>query len=326
MEIISQKQKQSILLLLNRKLIFIIVLLAISPYLTKAQCLSSVSPVGGTGNLLVLEKNSLRVISFYKYGQGNQYYEKTQHSDFELINKAFYNYSSIIVGYGLSNKLSVEIESGYFFNKTQVYNLVPQYKLRGEGLSNMIISAKRSIFADQFKRIYLTGGIGAKIPFSRTPQVVNNVELPVEVQPTIGAYGFVFNSSFVKESSGSGMRFFVLNRIETNAPNKYDYKLGTSFFNSFYISKHLMFPWLKGDWTAILQLRNEIRTHDKISNIIKESSGSTLFFVSPQINYVLKEEWYISTMLDIPIYQYFNGTQLGAGFGVSVILSRTIRL
>ena len=56
-----------------------------------AQCLSSVNPVGGTNNLLVLEKKSLRVITFYRYGQGTQYYEKNNHSDFNLISKAYYS-------------------------------------------------------------------------------------------------------------------------------------------------------------------------------------------------------------------------------------------
>ena len=190
----------------------------------------------------------------------------------------------------------------------------------------MIDALLERLIRDKLKRMFLTGAIGAKIPCRKTPQMVNNVQLPIEVQPTIGAYGIVFTTSFVKENSGTGIRYLITNRIEANAPNKDDYKLGSACFTSFYISKHLMFPWLKGDWTTIMQFRNEIRTHDKIENLIKESSGSILFFISPQINYVHNEEWYISTMMDIPVYQYFNGTQLGAGVGITVILSKTFRL
>jgi hypothetical protein len=292
----------------------------------QAQCLSSVNPVGGTNNLLVLEKNSLRIISFYKYGQGTQYYENNRHSDFDLISKAYYNYLSTIVGYGITNKFTLELETGYFFNKTQIYDLDPQYKLTGKGLSNFVFMGKHSLFSDPVNRIYMTGAAGIKIPSSKNPKLVNNVEIPVEVQPTIGAIGFVFNASFVKENSGSGMRYFLISRLETNTSNKNNYKLGNSFFNSFYISKHLMLPWLKGDWTTILQLRNEIRTYDTINDVKKESSGSTLFFLAPQINYVYKEEWYLSAMVDIPVYQNFKGTQLGAGTGITIILSKTFQL
>lgn len=312
---------------MNKFRICFFVFILSSPLWLDAQCLSSVNPVGGTDNLLVLEKNSWRVISFYKYGQGHQYYEGTRRSDFDFINRAYYNYLSAIIGYGLTSKLTVEVESGYFFNKTQDYNLEPAYSLTGKGLSNAVILFKHSLLTEPVKRIYITGAIGAKIPFSRELKwSENNVKLPVEVQPTLGAYGAVFSTSFVKESSGTGMRYFLTNRVETHAPNREDYRPGTSVYNALYVSKHLMQPWLKDNWTAILQLRNEIRIPDKVKGEIKKSSGSNLFFLAPQLNYVYKEEWYLSGMVDIPFYQDFKGTQLGAGVGLTFIVSKTFSL
>ena len=325
MEKISRKQKPSKLWCWNKAPAILLTFLLFSTS-GFGQCLSSVNPVGGTNNLLVLEKKSLRVISFYKYGGGNQYFEGTSQSDFDLISKAYYNYLSTTVGYGVTRKFTLEMETGYFFNKTQVYDLTPQYRLTGTGLSNVVVMGKHSIFSEPVKRIYITGAAGAKIPWNRDPQFVNNVQLPVEVQPTIGAYGAILGASFVKENSINGMRYFFISRMETNAPNINDYKLGNAWFNSLYISKHLMFPWLKGDWTTIMQLRNEIRESDRIDDRTKESSGSVLVFISPQLNYVWKDMWYISGMIDIPVYQNFNGTQLGAGPGFTFILSRTFRL
>lgn len=293
---------------------------------TGAQCLSSVNPVGGTDNLLVLKKNALRVISFYKYGQGTQYFEGSRHSDFDLISKAFYNYGSVIVGYGVTPKFTLELESGYFINKTQKYNLETAYKLRGYGFSNFVLLGKHSLFTDPAKRIFLTAALGAKIPSSRNLQYVNYVKLPVEVQPTMGSYGGVFSTSLVKEDSFHGLRYFLTTRAETHLPNIEDYRPGTSVFTSAYVSKHLMFPWLKGDWTAIFQVKNEIRTYDKIKDTRKQSSGSLLFFVVPQLNYVLHDKWYLSAMADIPVYQRFNGTQLGAGPGFTLVLSRVFEL
>ena len=312
---------------MNKKRIFFLACITFFPFLLKAQCLSSVNPVGGTDNLLVLEKNALRVISFYKYGQGNQYFEGSGRSDFNMISKAYYNFLSVIVGYGLTPKLTLEMESGYFFNKTQNYNFTPAYSLTGRGLSNAVILAKHSIFTEPVNRIYITGALGAKIPFSRELQwSPNNVKLPVEVQPTLGAYGAVFSTSFVKENSGTGIRYFLTNRIETHVQNREDYKPGTSVYTSLYISKHLRQHWLKDNWTAILQFRNEIRGYDKVDGWKKESSGSALFFISPQLNFVLKEEWYLSAMTDIPVYQHFKGTQLGAGTGFTFIVAKTFSL
>lgn len=327
----AHKKKLELLILLyrNSKLIIAaIVLFAISQQPVIAQCLSAVNPVGGTNNMLVLEKNSLRVIAFYKYGGGNQYYTGSSHYNSKVsVNKAFYNYLATTVSYGVSNKFTLELESGYFFNKTQEYNTQSvDNKLIGKGLSNLVILGKHSLFTEPVKRIYITGALGAKIPYSREYQWDNGVQLPPEIQPSMGAFGAVFNLSFVKENPENGLRYFFISRAETNGTNKNDYKLGHSFYNSIYVSKHLMFPWLKGDWTAILQVRNEIRTQDKIADETKESSGSNLIFVSPQLNYVIKEKWNLSTMVDIPVYQNFKGTQLGAGTGFTFVISRTFVL
>jgi len=68
------------------------------------------------------------------------------------------------------------------------------------------------------------------------------------------------------------MRYFFISRVETNRPNINDYKPGNAVFNSMYVSGHLPDHWIKGDWTVILQLRNEFRT------IIKKFYSRLLHF------------------------------------------------
>jgi hypothetical protein len=291
-----------------------------------AQCLSSVNPVGGSSNLLVLEKNSLRVIAFSRYNFGEQYFEGDKRSDFNLIKNANYNYAGSIIGYGLADKITIESEVGYFFNKTQNYNLDPAYSLIGSGFSTGVFSLKYALLKDNTRRFFISSSLGAKIPFSMHPISRDGVELPVEVQPTIGAFGTVLQLFMVKEEPVSGVRYFLTGRMEINSKNKQDYKLGTSVFTSLFFSKHLMFSWLKGDWTAILQLRNEIRSKDKTVNGWKESSGSTIFYLAPQINYTLKEKWNVSLMVDLPVYQYFNGIQLATKYGITLNLARDFNL
>jgi hypothetical protein len=300
--------------------------IGLEPWQVLAQCLSSVNPVGGTENLLVLEKNTLRIIVFYKYSQGRQYFHGNKHDDYDLIDRAFYSNLSLFAGYGLTNRLALETEQGYFINKTQVYNTDPEYRLRGYGLSNLVLSLRYSLFADHFKRVFITVAPGIKIPASRKPQTVDHVELPVEVQPTMGSYGLVLSSTLVKENSGRGLRFFLTNRTEWHFVNKKEYRPGTAMYTSVYLSKHIMHNRVKGDWTAILQLRHEFRTHDIISGKTKEFSGGTLLFVVPQINHMVAEKWNFTALADIPVFQYFNGTQLGAGFGVTFSVSRTFSL
>ena len=325
MEIMLPDQKRYSLSL-NKLIITFLVVTGLCVKHAPAQCLTSVNPVGGSNNLLVLEKQSLRIIAFYRYNYGNQYFEGDKHSDFNLIKSANYNYAGSIIGYGLANKVTIETELGYFLNKTQYYNLVPSYSLRGSGFSNAILSVKYGLLKNDSKRFFISSSLGAKIPFSAKPVSRDGVELPVEVQPTVGAFGAVVQLFMVKEKPVTGTRYFVTSRMELNARNNQDYKLGTSIFTSFFLSKHLMFSWLKGDWTTILQVRNEIRNRDKTINGWKESSGSTIFYLSPQLNYFIKEKWNVSLMLDLPVYQHFNGIQLATKYGLSLNFARDFKL
>ena len=287
-----------------------------------AQCLSSVNPVGGSANLLVLEKNTLRVIGFYRFNYGDRYFEGSSRSDFDLIRNANYNYTGTIMGYGVANKVTLETELGYFINKTQNYNTDPRYSLRGSGVSTGVFSVRYSLFKDDEKRFFISSSLGAKVPFSTRPLSRDGVELPVEVQPTLGAFGMVIQGFIVKEQPITGTRYFLTGRMEVNSRNRQEYKLGTSVFTSFFVSKHLMFPWLKGDWTAILQLRNETRGVDRTMAGVKESSGSTIFYLVPQVNHSIKEKWNVSLMADLPVYQYLNGIQLATRYGITLTFTR----
>jgi hypothetical protein len=289
-----------------------------------SQCLSSVNPVGGTSNLLALPSKTLRVISFYKFNYGDRYFEKSKPSDFDLIKCASYNYLGAILGYGITSRLTLETETGYFINKTQHYDIESAQKVRGYGFSNFIVSARYGIYTNNQRRIYYSASAGLKIPSSLNYQIADGVELPEEVQSSIGAFGMVFQSFLVKENPLRGLRLFLTNRFETNRVNHKDFKLGNSFYTSLYISKHLMFQWLKGDWTTILQVRNEIRAMNARYGEPVEASGGIVFFLSPQINYTIKETWNISFMGDLPVYQYLNGIQLGTQFGFTFGFSRDI--
>jgi hypothetical protein len=304
----------------------LIIILQVFHQLSFSQCLSSVNPVGGTSNLLVLPKKTIRTITFYKFNYGNRYYQENRPSDFDLIEHAFYNYIGTILGYGITSRLTLETETGYFINKTQLYNVEPSWKQKGYGFSNVIISARYGILNNNQNRVYFSASAGVKIPCSVNYQVVNGVELSEELQPTIGSYGMVLQSFLVKENSFRGLRYFLTNRLEINRVNRKGFKPGSSVFTSFYISKHLMFQWLKGDWTTILQIRNETRNRNIRENVPVEASGSILFFLSPQLNYSIHETWNLSLMGDIPLYQYLNGIQLGTKYGVTLSLSRDFRL
>ena len=182
----------------------------------QAQCFSSLNPVGGVSNLLVLEKNTLRFIASYHYGLSNEYFEGHEKSDYSLIKRADYNYSGIIIAYGVFNKITVEAETGYFINKT--YKFENSTK-SGYGLNNIIVSPKFSLITNHDKRFFISGSTGLKIPFGRELQKVDYVEVPHELQPSTHALGYVLQAFIVKENSFRGLRYFLVTRGEYNYKN-----------------------------------------------------------------------------------------------------------
>jgi hypothetical protein len=315
-----RKEKPS---LFNR-LCLIWIILALGAWPAASQCFSSANPVGGSSNLLVLDKKSFRFVGFYRHAYSNRYFEKSSKSDFNQVNDANYNYGGAILAFGFFQKLTLETEWGYFFNKTYHFNVPAGTDLSGCGFYNTVVSGKFRIFTDYARRFYISGSVGAKIPLMLEPKVKNGITLPVDLQPSSNAFGSVLQLFFVKENSESGMRYFLISRYEYNLPNRNDYRLGYAFLTSFFVSKHLPDHWLPGDWTAIIQLRNESRAPNRREGMTEVATGGTIFLLSPQVNYNILEKWNVSLILDIPVYQYLNGIQLAYNYAITVNLSRDI--
>ncbi|GAB4290953.1 MAG: hypothetical protein Kow0068_16320 [Marinilabiliales bacterium] len=284
-----------------------------------SQCFTSPgNPVGGNASLGTLPANVHRITFFHKYNYTDVYFSGDNKAD-NIYDHALYNYIGNTISLGLTGKINLDIESGYFINKVIQYPgdnpnpLLANKKITGSGFSNCNFIGKYNLYNNKDKMFEWTVGSGIKIPFSKNPITENTTILPLDVQPSTNSFGYIVESYLIKENSMRGLRFFLYNRIESNFKNSLDYKYGNTYINSFFISKHLWFPWTTGDgiWTTILQFRNETRTRTIYpSGEYKEASGGILFFISPQINITIAKKWNISVYSDIPVYQYLNGTQL----------------
>jgi hypothetical protein len=296
---------------------------------TKAQCFASPgNPVGGAENMGVMSKNYLRIMSFYRYHQADKYYKKDApyKGMMETVDKAFFNYCGFIVGYGITDRLSMETEMGYFLNKTQIY-LSNEDVLRGFGFSNINAGLKYALYQNSDKRLEWTVAAAGKVPLSNEFQRVNGVELPVDLQPSTASYGFVLQSYLIKENSFDAWRVFLINRFEKNYENPNKYLFGNSVSTSAFFSKHYIFGngSLK-DWTIILQARHQFQEKNIRNGKTVDASGSHIVFLAPQLNCSIKEKWNLSLMFEKAVYRYYNEVQLGADYSVSFHLSRDINL
>ena len=206
---------------------------------TNAQCCSTGSPTGASIYMGVLGKNYFRVSTFFRRSYSDTYYENDNHSNNIPLQSANYNFSGLAFGYGITRRLTLEADFGYFFNKTQLYldnNVFHGMKSTGFGLSNGGINLKYGLFIKPAKQIELTAGAGFRYPFSTDPQMVNNVQLNRDIQPSTNTYGangmIFFNIGFPSIT----LRLFTINRYDYNFPDKVQYKYGNILINSVFVS------------------------------------------------------------------------------------------
>lgn len=129
----------------------------------QAQCLSAINPVGGSSNLLVLEKNTLRVISFYRYHYGNRYFEGSNPSDYDVISRAGYNYAGLILAYGNHPGHHPGKRAGLFHQQNPTLQGNQRF-FTGKRFCLHGFSLRGSILKNDIDRFFISGSAGARIP------------------------------------------------------------------------------------------------------------------------------------------------------------------
>jgi hypothetical protein len=296
------------------KSLFIVFLIFISFANVYSQCgcmggaaIGGITPIGGSANLGVLKENNLRTSVYFRNGFGNEYFSKDSKVVPGLVKEYLYNYIGLNAGYGITEDMTIEIESGYFLKKMQDYYYE---KLESSGFSHVNTSIKYNIYNSYISQIEYTAGIGARMPLN-----FSDDDVPQHIMPSTGAYGLILHSFLHKGFKKHGLHFFLINRAEINSKNNNDYLYGNSIFSSFYITQYLLH-----DFTAMLEIRNEYRTKDHYLGDEVQDSGGTIFNVSPQVSYKINN-FYVSAMYDYPFYKYYYGKQLSNSYSLSLMLT-----
>lgn len=288
----------------------------------RAQCCSPGAPSGGTINQGTLAKKSWRTLLFYQHGAANQYYTGATRTRDGIVERATSNFVGASVAYGLTPRLTAEATGGYYLNRTEVYRFVPppDNTLSGSGLSDVVLQGKYSWIKNTTQQLEVTTGLGVQLPTSRQPQEKNGVQLAQEVQPSSNAFGYTASVFVYKGFIERRLHFFLASQFSAVGPNASGYQSGNALNTSFFTSYTVKYPW-----SLTLQVRSELRSRDYRNDQRIEATGTRRLFVSPQVNLTLLERWDASLLLDVPVYQHYNGTQLGKQYNVSLILNRVFQ-
>lgn len=292
---------------------FTLVVLMTCGYQASAQCCSPGNPVAGTSFVGILDPMSVRSITFYRHNYSDTYYEGSKVASLQG-KTANFNYIGQMIGFGLAKRVGMELELGYFINKTEEDQWVGLQST--QGWSNGALLAKGLIFRVPMKW-EITGAAGWKFPLgTKVFYDEYGLPLPATLQPSTRAHGAIAQLYVFRMFNNLGARAILINRYETNGLNEEEYRFGDALFSSLFLSKTFFLRY-----SAILQIRNEYRRYDYQSNTKFAVTGGDVVFISPQFAYSFPPSWVITVGADLPAYRYYNGLQLGskAAFSISVV-------
>jgi hypothetical protein len=287
-----------------------------------AQCCSTGSPVGASSYVGVLNMHNIRINTYYRHSYSERYYEgsspSTDTGSMNYSKNALYSYAGLSLEYGLTHKLTVQFDMGYFFNK-KVDILNPLFTdQNGRGLSNGLLLLKYGIYVNPSRLVEITGGLGLKFPFTKQPKLnsFGNAPLTLDARPSTNAFGITATLMVSKEFSDITLRSFILNRYEYNFANINKYQSGQLLITSLFVSKRVV-PRLFG----IVQLRNEIHGKDYQKGEEEVNTGYHLMVLTPQVSYSILGKWNLSFLYDIPIYKNYKGKQLTPQYSYAVSIA-----
>jgi hypothetical protein len=186
--------------------------------------------------------------------------------------------------------------------------------MKGYGLGDAELSVRYAIIKRILKRFDVIPGIGVKLPVGVFDQEIEDVKLPISLQPSSGSFKYNVNVFVFKGINKHSVSFRAFaefaNRIQSQ---NFDYKYGNLYILSAYGSLSI-----NKKINLLSQIRYEYRENSVRENqqIVESSGGQVLFFI-PQINVMPTESLGISLYADIPLYKYMNGTQLSNKYALA---------
>lgn len=149
---------------------------------------------------------------------------------------------------------------------------------------------------------------GLKLPTGKFNET-NNLGLLAErsLQPGSGTTDLLLGAYSYHRLEGDATTLFVQGLWQQPLAERNDYQPGQQLT----LDAGLRYA-LTRKLNAQLQLNLLWKDHDRGLNAERDDSGGHSLFLSPGLSYVLSPHWQLYSFVQLPVYQYVNGTQLTA--------------
>lgn len=318
------------------KLILVFLSLSAVTFTFSQGCCSggSASPIAGGTSQGVLDEKQLEIAPNFQYTSSNRFLSGDRDT-VPMINKLSSDYLYLRVAYGLSPKLTLSIESGYYFKKEQI-ELNSTDTIKTSGIADLIIFPRFEVYkkCTERKKTEFVVGLGYKLPLGShddstvfyTDESGKNYYsyAPPTVQLTSGSndfifYSFLFNSYLKKNFRVFANAIYVHKSWNSLGQKFGDYSSVSVFFGKTFFNRLGVTVQLKGEHVGRMK-SDKLVDMVAFYNIYPESTGSRKLFIAPQLSYSYKSLT-LYALSEIPVYQFVNGSQIGSQFQFTAGLS-----
>lgn len=318
------------------------------------------SPMAGGAATGVLQEGQVQILSSLKYSKSGTFYAEDRDTTpfFDYLSS---NYLFLKADYGLTEKLTLSVATGYYFHRT-IFEFqdttyasdgsmdINQHEVSSKGFGDLIIFPRYSVYANTKKSIHseLSLGLGVKIPLGShldssfvgyakfvnpgggTPFLDSNeiwTISPPTVQTTTGSSDMMFYAFYLKDFQKKNFKIFASALYIHKGWNSLGLKfgdyatVGISAATNVLKGRLNLLGQIKGEWVGKMGVHDDL---DILSlyNIDRTSTGSRMLSFVPQVTYSFKKPSIsLFATADIPLYQYMSGIQISSQLQVTAGVS-----
>lgn len=296
---------------------------------SRAQCCSAGGgcPIAGGASMGVLLEHQFDLNANYQYVSTTKFL-KGDSPDKNFLDRFYSKYGYYRIGYGITKSLTVSLEAGNYFTKTQI-GLHKRDTISTHGPADFIIFPKYALLNKSGENTHseITVGLGFKLPMGNPKDTMKQVEpfsgnvyyilKPVAIRNTTGGHDMIFFLSMLQSYPKKNLRFFTNALYIKKGWNELGEKAGDYASVGLFAGKTIkenigLTLQVKGEWIGQMKTNYDLRMLG-FYNYDPDATGSRKVLVVPQVSYSFKSfSWFLSG--EFPLYQYVNKEQISSQY------------
>lgn len=304
----------------------LILVLSLSFLKLNAQCCGAGNPISISNVDQSINRKNLQISFDYRHSKTDTYYEGSNVSDFDFLGKlkyAKYDFMNLGVGYGITNRLTIQGQLGYYIQKKEDFINENIPDVTASGIGDLALNLSYVLFRDLQRGIELTPFVIVKFPIGKFDCESEGVKLPISMQPSSGSFKYSAGFSFYSNISQYWYitTYGLYEYAQRIVSNNFDYQYGDLFY--FNVAA---FCRPTENLSLGLQFAYEFQDRAKSRGEILVGTKYNLLRITPSIMYKLSKQWQLACFIEVPIWRKVESIQMSNKWALQTKIIYNINL